>query len=485
MLEKIKNTEGQVTIFLTLIFLALLTVFFAFLELIRYEQAKGRVSHLAVGAVEHIMADYEIELADWYHIYSLDTNYLGQGKEVMNNRIWDYFEQNLMYYNLFGVSKGFYQFSVLDAQVQPEEYLYTSGCTSFKQQIKNWMISTALPNRNRIKRTELKSTNKRKINSNSLSSSANNSQTKIDSNKRKDEEDTLGKIPEGIDPRGIIEEIKNLGVLTVASNPYLPLSKEEKQIENMPSSTLSWESEANSILDKAEQKLVVESYIFSHFQSALSVVREEETVYENEIEYLITGKYSDYTCLSKVAKEIVLLRLPMNAAAIMKDPFKVNEALTSATIICTITLQPEAVDTVKNAILLAWAYGESVGEVKCLLKGEKIPVVKNKENWKVSFHQLFYLKNASLKESKDGMTYEDYLKILLIKVKEKDLYFRMFDLIQANINLKYPEFKIEDCMTKYKVTAEISLDKRFFRIPIQLGNQYKFYVQKTGSYQYE
>ena len=484
MLKIIKDTGGQVTVFLTLIFLVLVTIFFACLEIIRYEQAKGRVNHLTVGAVEHLMADYEVELADWYHIYALDTNYLGQGKEVMNHRVWDYLEQNLMDYNLFGISKGFYRFMVVDAQVEPEEYIYTKGCHSLKQQIKNWMDSNIIPNMKRTKRTDIKS-NFEKTRKKKKPIVENNSSNKGESEKPQGGNINIDEILAGIDPRNAIEEIKSLGVLTVAYNPYLPLSKEIKQIGNMPSSTLNWEKGEDSLFEQAEQKLLLESYIFSHFQSALSIVREEETVYENEIEYLITGKNSDYTCLSKVSKEILLIRLPINIAAIMKDSMKKSEALGVATAICALTFQPEAVEGVQNAILLAWAYGESVAEVKCLLQGEKIPLIKNRENWKVAFHQLFYLKNASFKTSKEGMDYEDYLKILLVKVKEKDLYFRMLDLMQGNINLKYPEFQMKDCMTKYKVNTEISLDRRFFHIPIQEGSQYKFCIQQTGNYQYE
>ena len=465
-LKSLSNKSGQVTVFLTLILCVLLTSLFAMMEVVRYEQAKGRVSHLGLGVVEHIMADYQVDLADSYHVYALDQNYLGQGNEMMNHRSWDYLEQNLMNINLFGSRSGLYQFSVVDAQVQPIDFLYSSGCHTWKQQIKNWMKDTIIPKNNRVLRSKIKS---KRSNKNTTNHGVTESETILDN----------------IDPRELIEEIKTLGVLTVASHDQLPLSKKVKQIQNKPSSNLKWKADSSSVWDKIEQKTAVECYIFSHFQSALSIVKEEETVYENEIEYLISGKSSDYLCLAEVAKKITLLRLPINTAAIMKDSLKKGQAMTAATIICTLSGQIEAVEGVQKGILLAWAYGESVGDVKCLLKGEKVPLTKNKNNWKVSFSQLFYLKLANLKKSKEGMNYEDYLKVLLATIPEKKLYFRMLDLIQGNINLKHPEFKIEDCITTYQVSAQIALDRRFFKIPIGSKKEYQFYINEIGSYQYE
>jgi hypothetical protein len=116
-----RHQEGQVTIFLTLLLVVLLPVLFLTLEVIRYEQAKGRISHIMVGAVEQVMADYQVEMEQWYHIYTLDENYLGKGKEVASNRVWDYLEENLLSVDWLGRVKGFYNFQVKDAQMIPKQ----------------------------------------------------------------------------------------------------------------------------------------------------------------------------------------------------------------------------------------------------------------------------------------------------------------------------------------------------------------------------
>ena len=464
----LKEENGQVTVFLTLLLCVIVPVILITLEIIRYEQAKGRVHHMAVGAVEQIMADYEVEMADWYHIYTLDENYLGRGKEVASNRAWDYLEENLISVDWLGRTEGFYNFIVKDAQIVPTQYLYEEECQSLKKQIHKWTLYTMIPTNKRKKREDIQKQDTEQ-----------GEKAPIYDQTTSDQDDR-----EEIDPRGIIEAIKRIGILTVASNPNLPLSKAIIDQKDLPSKQLSWakkegtEGEGSILLEKLE----LETYIFQHFQSALSVVRENETAYSNEMEYLIAGKQSDYDCLEKVARQMVGLRLPLNLYAIHRDGAKKGEAKAAATIIAVLAAQPEAIEGITEGILGAWAYGESIADVKCLLQGEKVPLKKNKSNWKLSFSQLFHMETMVPKQSKDGIGYEDYLKLLLGKVPEKTIYFRMLDLMQLNIQMKYPEFKIQDCVTKYELTTTIQLDTRFFALPVKKGAQYEFIVSHAGGY---
>ncbi|HCO29453.1 MAG TPA: hypothetical protein DIT54_08640, partial [Lachnospiraceae bacterium] len=115
--------------------------------------------------------------------------------------------------------------------------------------------------------------------------------------------------------------------------------------------------------------------------------------------------------------------------------------------------------------------------------GEKVPIKKNSSNWKLSFSQLFHMNTMVPKQSESGMEYEEYLKLLLLKVPEKKLYFRMLDLMQLNIQIKYPEFQIKDCMTQYQIDTTVQLDTRFFSLPMKKGSGYEFIMSRTGSYQ--
>lgn len=471
----LKEDRGQITVLLTLLISVLLLLFFVTFEIIRYEQAKGRVQQGAVGVVENLMADFQVEMANWYHIYTIDENYLGRGRDVLDNRAWDYLENNLSGTSSNGDSHGIYQFTVADVGVEAIEYIGDNGCQILKKQIHNWIQDTSISNYKRVIRQE-------QANNHLV-----NKQYYQDMNHYHNEERNIAQedisVLDTIDPRRIIDQIKHLGILTVASNDNLPLSKINHPLNNVPSHTLQWMPETKNLLTGIKTKVEAETYLFQHFNSALSVIGEHNTVFENEIEYCITGKQSDYDCLEKVSKKIVGIRFPINAAYLAKDSAKKEEAMAAAATIAAITFQPEATKAIQKTILAAWAYGESVADVKCLLAGEKIPKTKNKKSWKLSFSQLFQLKNAVVTEEKEGEDYNDYLKLLLIAVPEKTLYFRMLDLMQLNIAEKYPSFQIRECIASYQVLARIQMNVKFFPLPVKKGSYYEFIINKVGSYE--
>lgn len=64
---------------------------------------------------------------------------------------------------------------------------------------------------------------------------------------------------------------------------------------------------------------------------------------------------------------------------------------------------------------------------------------------------------------KQGLSYEDYLLLLLISQKDKrQKYFRMMDLMEQNIRRKVPDFKLDQCISSYKITQNLKLKKLGF-----------------------
>ena len=47
-----------------------------------------------------------------------------------------------------------------------------------------------------------------------------------------------------------------------------------------------------------------------------------------------------------------------------------------------------------QGILLAWAYGEAIMDIRTLISGGKVPLVKNAEDWKLSLSGLMQLGSA-------------------------------------------------------------------------------------------
>ena len=103
------------------------------------------------------------------------------------------------------------------------------------------------------------------------------------------------------------------------------------------------------------------------------------------------------------------------------------------------------IQAVQIGVLLAWSYIESVLDVRCLLSGGSVPLVKKVNQWKsdISLGEEVLEKKEEKSEShKEGFDYREYLQILLLLVKEETLVQRAMDIVEQNVRLITPSFRM-------------------------------------------
>lgn len=156
-----------------------------------------------------------------------------------------------------------------------------------------------------------------------------------------------------------------------------------------------------------------------------------------EMEYILSGKASDRENLKAVVNRLLLLREGANYAYLMMDERKKEEAYLLAAGLVGITLIPGLVTAVQQIILLGWAYGESILDVRGLLQGQRVPLAKTAESWKLPLVQLFTLKSHLAEYDSQtagmGQSYEDYLRLLLLFAGREELCMRGLDVVEGNI----------------------------------------------------
>ena len=153
----------------------------------------------------------------------------------------------------------------------------------------------------------------------------------------------------------------------------------------------------------------------------------------------------------------------VNYICLQKDSGRKAEAEVLAVTICTLLLMPEGTEVVKQLILAAWAGGESVADLRTLLAGQRVPAIKTSENWSVSLAELPLIlssdKRAEVKETEKGLSYKDYLRILLFLKDTKEVIMRLADRIEENIR-SLPEkeyFRIDQCVTKLEIENKVTV----------------------------
>jgi hypothetical protein len=192
------------------------------------------------------------------------------------------------------------------------------------------------------------------------------------------------------------------------------------------------------------------AYITEHFTQMTKQEESRTLLYEQE--YLLGGKAGDRENLEAVCEKILVLRMAINYIYLQSSDIRKAEAEALAATLCSLLTVPEITGVVKQALLLAWAYGESIVDVRVLLKNEKVPVIKSDETWQLQLQNLVTLGTeeeiAGEKPVEKGMTYADYVKALLLLEDKTTLSMRCLDLIESNLQIQ-----ADQCMTKAAVKS--------------------------------
>lgn len=434
-----------------------LMFFMTILEGIRVYMGRSRAEVSTSGAMYSIMADYNSELFKRYHLIALDVDYGGRGEAYLEEKVIDYLEYNLNP----PLNNGLYIYEIKDVFLVDYISVTDNNLSNFKKQIKEYIKTEGVIDvtQDLIERVTI---------------------GEDGSEVGQDEEDTGDLFDEVEDPRNVIERIMDNGILSYVIPKNVHISTNKIETESIPSnnqieygennilsasdidisfsniSNINADEELldfNNILDGlGKEKLEVIIYAMNCFSNYRSSVK-YDTVLDYEVEYLITGKDKDYDNLESVANKILFHRYVVNYIDINSNESKKATALVLATALSVITVTEEAIDVYQNIILAAWAYLDSLDDVRDIMSGETI----------------------------DNLSYEDYLVILLaMSINKDNQYYRMLDLMEINIQQYESDFRIQNCAYIIKVNGYMEFDSRLIS---NINNQkYIYYFDKEISY---
>ncbi len=177
-----------------------------------------------------------------------------------------------------------------------------------------------------------------------------------------------------------------------------------------------------------------------------------------EMEYLIGGKDNDADNLRATVDRLLLIREGLNMASLMAMPDKQSEAMTLAVTLAGATVNPLIIETVKYGILASWAYVESILDVRALLDGDKIALIKSAATWTSTIENFPTLLSGWSKARSceaGGLNYMQYGASLLLFENGKKLAMRAMDAQEATIRAVdgYELFRMDHVVCEMQIQA--------------------------------
>jgi len=255
------------------------------------------------------------------------------------------------------------------------------------------------------------------------------------------------------------------------------------------------------------RRIVFGQYVLKHFGSYDGKVQTEEesknsvnvanavnaddndNVLEYGAEYVIAGKDNDKDNLKKVISNILVIREGVNIAHIFSDGEKLAQVKELALATVGFTGMPALVYITELVIISAWSYGESLMDVRDLLDGKKIELIKTNRTWHLDLKNVLSLTCNEVEEPKTGICYEDFLRFFMFTKNKSTSVLRVMDLIELNIRKNYREdFRMADCVLEVSVNAEYRMKELFTDLNFVKRwlskdiNGYLFYVETEYNY---
>ena len=438
------------TAFLALVFVLMLSFIGGMMESASLQMAKNYRRTDMDRAIESVFAEYQRELLQEFDVFGLEGSYEnGAYSEQM-------ILERLEYYGAKGI----------DNQIQALRLLTDNNGRLFRDQVARYMESQYGLDFTKELAGETDVWEKQNGEIEELEAFAKNQEINFESILTGNEVS----LPAENNPLHNMQAIQNKPLLELVMPEGRSLSEGTMNLEELPSHrevNTGFGEFSNEQIESSIGSLAFGEYLLEHFTQAAGETKDSGGAIQYELEYILGGDKSDKENLNKAIKKLLLIRMVSNYSFVSVDTQKRAEAETMALTLATAVLLPEISGAIAQMLLLAWAFGESVMDLRNLLEGKKVPLIKTAESWQLSLASLSALgtegDQLKGKESAQGLSYKEYLRILLF-LEEKIagaevITCRVLDMVEKRLrydsNLDW--FRIDNCVSKVEIKSNCNL----------------------------
>lgn len=474
--------RGHITVYLTLVFTLILSVFLSAFETARGSYIKNRAENAVQTAIHSSFAEYHQALFERYGLLFVDTSYMTEIPDYrkLEERLEFYLGYNLMpeeekmllfardWYNVedYNVSLTNIRLATDDwgdvMRQQAVNYIgdyvgkdWPETVQSWIQVIEEYDISSEMF---KEYHTDVSSRKESWQKENNLLEKEWQANTGLPS---MDLSSTY------LEP--LFSEIINYtstGVSAKAFQPWMHASHR-------------WNIQGTTVLENNEFDATEELFFGEYILNKMGNYRcvREDSKLDYQVEYILFGNAQDSLNLYRMQETLFLLRGAANLMMLLSD----NETQKTIELISQIgVLIDVPPELIQGAINVCWAAAESFDDVKKLMKGEEVLLLKKPKDFSVGLANVLIGKPVDfIPGSSEGdvmsikLKYEDYLRIFLYIQSPVIKVYRCMDMMEADIRLTEGNeyFRMDACA-----------DAVSMEIGIHSGYGYFYSMERKYSY---
>lgn len=499
-IHKQDNCENaQITVYLSLMFILILSLICTAIEGVRVEGAKTVIQNTMYMGVESVFAEYNKILLEDYDLFFLDTSYGTSSDMAVETRMYEYMRENYNLSNsIAGInSASFYKINCENLNIDKKVLATDDMGGPYFAQAVDYMKSKINVNQLLALFTDYKNTTNESINQyknaknesssdlSGLNEEKENYRQKYDAAVLEAEtnktEVTMTPPSTESNPLDAIGGYESSPILElILGNEFIISGKQVDKTDflsgrNLKNGSGNYKKETTKLAD-----IIFVEYMQEKFPNAVKGNDENNLSHENavdyQLEYIYAGKDSDYQNLENVLTKILLMREGINFSYLITDTEKNAQAQALAMALVGYLGIPIFVQGMKLAIIAGWAFTESVVELRALMRGEKVALIKDASNWNLDIANIANINNVEFKKPDKGMDYMQCMKLLFYMGDMDKYIIRSMDMIEMQVRDKSGNntFCLDNCMMKCNVETSWHIDNVFLKLP------YKFLESNDG-----
>lgn len=436
-----KKASGQITLGLALCFLVFLSLYLVCLQSVWKQYQRKQAEQATEAGMFSLFSEFEPHFFREYDLFCLDTSF-GKGREQeeeLCSHLWQFIKNNLTDASgsfLYGLKMEGIHIKGMARMTDG------TGAVFFRQAVRIMKEKTGASLAEDWVLQDLFGRDSEE-NARQFQEDCETYEGKVRDYEEEEEDEEEDSEERKIDPEARQwDGLWNGFTLSKVIPEDVQVSERSVALESVPSCReLSiGMGKADGTEDQILQKQWFISYLCEYMKQAQEMLpeRREGGWLDYQLEYMIAGKASDKENLDAVIGRLLLMREGMNYVFLLSHPEFKQKAEALALVLAGMTGNEGIIKSLEQLILLGWAYGESLVEVRQLLGGKELAAVKDTKDWQVPLSGLLPVLNdpgrydTQLKRQ-EGIGYEACLRIFLMLESAETLSMRALDIIEGEL----------------------------------------------------